>query len=72
MARNVLVTGSSHGIGAAVAIAFAKQGDNVGVVYNKTLDGAEKTASEVTKSPEKEVRTVCAKVSPPFLRLGAF
>ena len=26
MARNVLVTGSSHGIGAATAIAFAEQG----------------------------------------------
>ena len=28
MSRNVLVTGSSHGIGAAVAIAFAKQGES--------------------------------------------
>ena len=43
MARNVLVTGSSHGIGAATAIAFAKQGCNVGIVYCKTKEGAEQT-----------------------------
>lgn len=40
MSRNVLVTGSSHGIGAAVAIEFAKQGDNVGITYLKSPQGA--------------------------------
>lgn len=49
MNRNVLVTGSSHGIGAAAAIAFAKLGDNVGITYNKTPEGAEKTAEECRK-----------------------
>lgn len=35
--KNVLITGSSHGIGAAAAVAFAKEGYNVGVngVSNK-------------------------------------
>ena len=40
MARNVLVTGSSSGIGAATAIAFAKNGDNVGITYNRKPDDA--------------------------------
>ena len=40
MAENVLITGSSHGIGAAAAVAFAEKGMNVGITYNKTPDGA--------------------------------
>ena len=38
--RNVLITGSSHGIGAAAAIAFAKLGCNVGINYSKSKEGA--------------------------------
>ncbi len=49
MGRNVLITGSSHGIGQAAAIAFAKQGDNVGVTYLKSPEGAEQTAEECRK-----------------------
>jgi NAD(P)-dependent dehydrogenase (short-subunit alcohol dehydrogenase family) len=41
MSKNVLITGSSHGIGAAAAIAFAKNGYNVGVNGNKNPEGAE-------------------------------
>jgi len=44
MRRNVLITGASHGIGAATAIAFAKEGCNVGINYFKDKEGAEKTA----------------------------
>ena len=46
MARNVLVTGSSSGIGAATAIAFAMNGDNVGITYNRKPDDAEKVAEK--------------------------
>ncbi len=44
--RNVLVTGSSHGIGAAAAIAFAKEGCNVGINCNKNPEGAYEVAKK--------------------------
>lgn len=47
MARNVLITGSSHGIGAAAAAAFAQAGYDVGVNYYKDPDGAEETAAKI-------------------------
>lgn len=40
MRKSVLITGSSHGIGAAAAVAFAKEGYDVGVVANKNPEGA--------------------------------
>ena len=46
MNRNVLVTGASSGIGAATAIAFAKNGDNVGITYNRKPDEAEQIAEK--------------------------
>ena len=46
MNRNVLVTGASSGIGAATAIAFAKNGDNVGITYNRKPEEAEKIAEK--------------------------
>ena len=46
MSKNVLITGSSNGIGAAAAIAFAKEGYNVGITYNTNPDGAEKIAKK--------------------------
>lgn len=49
MSKNVLITGSSHGIGMATAIAFAKEGWNVGINYNKTPDGAVACAEECRK-----------------------
>lgn len=47
MSRNVLITGASHGIGAAAALAFAREGCNVGVNYFKNRNGAEETARQV-------------------------
>ena len=44
--KAVLITGASHGIGAAAAVAFAKAGYNVGVNYCSTPDGAVDTAEK--------------------------
>jgi len=44
--KAILVTGSSHGIGAATVIAFAKDGWDVGVNYNKSSDGAKADVEE--------------------------
>ncbi|MBP3478796.1 MAG: SDR family NAD(P)-dependent oxidoreductase, partial [Oscillospiraceae bacterium] len=46
MSKNVLVTGSSNGIGAATAIAFAQKGWNVGITYCKNPEGAQKIQQE--------------------------
>lgn len=50
MAPSVLITGSSHGIGAATAVAFAEKGYNVGVNYFKTPEGAEEVADKCRKA----------------------
>ncbi len=47
MSKNVIITGASHGIGAATAIAYAKNGFNVGINYYKDQAGAEETAAKV-------------------------
>lgn len=39
--KNALITGSSSGIGADIAIAFAKEGANVGLTYNRNKEKAE-------------------------------
>ena len=49
MAKNVMITGASHGIGAATAIAYAKNGFNVGINYYKDEDGARATAAKVAE-----------------------
>ena len=49
MGRNVLISGASHGIGAATAIAFAKDGCNVSINYHNNRAGAEETAAECRK-----------------------
>ncbi len=59
MSKNVLITGSSHGIGAAAAIAFAKEGYNVGVNANKNPKGAEEVAAECEKYGVKTKVFVC-------------
>ena len=75
MSRNVLVTGSSHGIGAAVAIEFAKQGDNVGITYLKSPEGAKAVQEECLKygvdaqifQVDLSVRAECEKLMEEFL-----
>ena len=50
MARNILITGSSHGIGAGCAIAFARdEGANIGITCNKSPEGAKQVAAECEK-----------------------
>jgi len=45
--RNILITGSSHGIGAGCAIAFARdEGANIGICGNKNAAGAEEIAGQ--------------------------
>ncbi len=48
MSRAVLVTGSSRGIGRAVAEAFAAQGDRVAIHYGSSREEAERTAADLT------------------------
>lgn len=72
---NVLVTGSSHGIGAAAAIAFAEKGYNVGITYCKNPEGAEKTQAACLAhgidariyKVDLSVRSDCEKLMADFL-----
>ena len=45
----VLVTGGSRGIGAAIALAFAKEGAQVAFSYAGNTEAANKTLAEVQK-----------------------
>jgi glucose 1-dehydrogenase len=47
--KNVLVTGSSKGIGRDIAITFAAQGANVAIHYNTDKEGANETKAKVDK-----------------------
>jgi len=53
--QRAVVTGSSTGIGRAIATAFAKAGADVAVHYTKNLAEAEKTAAMVRQAGRKAV-----------------
>ena len=75
MSKNALVTGSSHGIGAATAIALAKEGYNVGITYCKNPDGARQIQEECLKygvdariyGADFQVRADCERLMQEFL-----
>ncbi|OYW14354.1 MAG: oxidoreductase, partial [Planctomycetales bacterium 12-60-4] len=45
--KNVLITGSSRGIGAGCALEMAREGANVAVNYHSSRDEAEAIAEEI-------------------------
>jgi 3-oxoacyl-[acyl-carrier protein] reductase len=48
--KRVLVTGGTRGLGRAIAVAFAKQGDKVAITYSKNDDDAEETRAQLGES----------------------
>ena len=57
--KNIVITGGSRGIGAAMVEMFAKNGDNVFFSYNKS----EKKANDLVKKYEGNVQTYKADLS---------
>lgn len=55
MSENVLITGASRGIGAAVALGLARAGYNIVLHYNTRRDAAESVAEQV-RSHGRQVR----------------
>jgi 3-oxoacyl-[acyl-carrier protein] reductase len=53
--KKAIVTGSSRGIGRAIAIALAKKGADVAINYNKDIEGANVTAKEIQALGRKAV-----------------
>jgi 3-oxoacyl-[acyl-carrier protein] reductase len=59
MSKTVLVTGSSRGIGRATAIAFAKEGWNVVINYNRSRVQAEQLEDEIIRHGGKVAIAGC-------------
>jgi len=53
--KAALVTGSSSGIGEAIALRFAREGADVAVHYNRGADSAHAVAAEIEKMGRKAV-----------------
>lgn len=51
--KSVLVTGAGTGFGAAIAVRAAQEGADVAVHYNRSRDGAERTAEQVVAAGGK-------------------
>ena len=60
--KSVLVTGSSKGIGAAVAEAYAAEGANV-ILVSRSADALKKTADEIRSRHQVSVQTHAADLS---------
>ena len=75
MSKNALITGSSHGIGAATAIALAKEGYNVGITYCKNPEGAQQVQAQCLEfgveariyGADFQIRQDCEKLMADFL-----
>ena len=61
--RVVLVTGSSRGIGAEVAVKAAAEGARVAVHYNRSADGAKRTVERARRARAVDVESFAADVS---------
>ncbi len=51
--KSILITGADSGIGKAVALAFAREGADIAVIYHTDDKDAEKTKKEIEKSGRK-------------------
>ena len=76
MSKNALITGSSHGIGAATAVALAKEGYNVGITYCKNPEGARQVQAQCLAfgveaklyGADFQVRQDCERLMAEFLK----
>lgn len=57
--KRALITGSSRGIGAGIALAFASQGAKVAVNYSKNREKALEVVDEITKTGHKPLCIQC-------------